>query len=164
VLVNIFRSIFAILININDPLFLQSCSRIQRVANVPVKGIIAMSIEKISFYKLPEQKLNDKVSRWVATGKNMSVTKYSLKKGSSAPMHHHSVEQATMVLQGRLFLIAEGKEMILESGDLLFIPPNTPHGGGEALEDVVSLDFFSPPREDIQDGTDPLKKCSKEKG
>jgi hypothetical protein len=43
---------------------------------------------------------------------------------------------------------------------VVFIPPNTSHGGGEALEDVVSLDFFSPPREDIQNGTDPLKKWS----
>lgn len=122
-----------------------------------------MSIEKISFYKLPEHKLTDKISRWVATGKNMSVAKYSLKKGSSAPIHQHPVEQATMVLQGRLFLIVEEKEMVLESGDLVFIPPNTPHGGGEALEDVVTLDFFSPPRDDIQDGTDPLNRWSTEK-
>ena len=65
-----------------------------------------------------------------------------------------------MIIQGRLSLIIEEREMVLEAGDLVFIPPNTSHGGGEALEDVVSLDFFSPPREDIQNGTDPLKKWS----
>jgi quercetin dioxygenase-like cupin family protein len=115
-------------------------------------------VEKISLYKLQEEKLSNKVSRWTAAGKNMSVAKYSLKKGSSAPIHHHSVEQATMIMQGRLLLIIEDREIVLEAGDLVFIPPNTPHGGGEALEDVVTLDFFSPPREDIQNGTDPLKK------
>ena len=119
-----------------------------------------MPVEKISLYKLPEERLSDKVSRWTAAGKNMSVAKYFLKKGSSAPIHHHSVEQATFVIQGRLSLIIEEREMVLEAGDVVFIPPNTSHGGGEALEDVVSLDFFSPPREDIQNGTDPLKKWS----
>ena len=117
-------------------------------------------VEKISLYDLPEEKLSNKVSRWTAAGKNMSVAKYFLKKGSSAPIHHHSVEQATFVIQGRLSLIIEEREMVLEAGDVVFIPPNTSHGGGEALEDVVSLDFFSPPREDIQNGTDPLKKWS----
>ena len=119
-----------------------------------------MPVEKISLYKLPEERLSNKVSRWTAAGKNMSVAKYFLKKGSSAPIHHHSVEQATFVIQGRLSLIIEEREMVLEAGDVVFIPPNTSHGGGEALEDVVSLDFFSPPREDIQNGTDPLKKWS----
>ena len=119
-----------------------------------------MPVEKISLYKLPEERLSNKVSRWTAAGKNMSVAKYFLKKGSSAPIHHHSVEQATFVIQGRLSLIIEEREMVLEAGDLVFIPPNTSHGGGEALEDVVSLDFFSPPRADIQNGTDPLKKWS----
>lgn len=119
-----------------------------------------MPVEKIPLYKLPEEKLSNKVSRWTAAGKNMSVAKYFLKKGSSAPIHHHSVEQATFVIQGRLSLIIEEREMVLEAGDVVFIPPNTSHGGGEALEDVVSLDFFSPPREDIQNGTDPLKKWS----
>jgi quercetin dioxygenase-like cupin family protein len=117
-------------------------------------------VEKISLYELPEEKLSNKVSRRTAVGKNMSVAKYLLKKGSTAPIHHHSVEQATLIIQGRLSLIIEEREMVLQAGDLIFIPPNTPHGGGEALEDVVSLDFFSPPREDIQNGTDPLKKWS----
>jgi unsaturated pyranuronate lyase len=117
-------------------------------------------VEKISLYKLPEEKLSEKVSRWTAAGKNMSVAKYFLKKGSSAPIHHHSVEQGTLIVQGRLSLIIEERKMVLEAGDLIFIPPNTSHGGGEALEGVVSLDFFSPSREDIQNGTDPLKKRS----
>jgi quercetin dioxygenase-like cupin family protein len=121
-----------------------------------------MPVKKISLNSLPEQKLNHKISRWVEAGKNMSVARYSLKKGSSGPIHQHSVEQATVVLQGRLFLLIDGEEMILETGDLVFIPPDTPHGGGEVLEDVVTLDFFSPPRNDIQDGTDPLKKWAKE--
>ena len=121
-----------------------------------------MPVEKISFNKLSEEKLSDKISRWTAAGKNMSMAKYFLKKGSSAPIHHHSVEQATMVIQGRLFLTIEEKDVILEAGDLVFIPPNTPHGGGEALEDVVTFDFFSPPRQDIQDGSDPLKKWAEE--
>ncbi|MBN1833525.1 MAG: cupin domain-containing protein [Deltaproteobacteria bacterium] len=119
-----------------------------------------MPVEKIPLYKLPEEKLSNKVSRWTAAGKNMSVAKYFLKKGSSAPIHHHSVEQATLIIQGRLSLIIEEREMVLEAGNLIFIPANTPHGGGEALEDVVTLDFFSPPQEDIQNGTDPLKKWS----
>jgi hypothetical protein len=61
-------------------------------------------VEKISLYKLPEERLSNKVSRWTAAGKNMSVAKYFLKKGSSAPIHHHSVEQATFGNKGTLVL------------------------------------------------------------
>ncbi len=47
----------------------------------------------------------------------------------------------------------DGEEVFVAAGDILQIPSNVPHGA-IALEDTLSLDVFSPPRQDWIDGTD----------
>lgn len=39
------------------------------------------------------------------------------------------------------------REVVLAAGDVVYIPANVPHEA-EALEATVSLDVFSPPRQD----------------
>ena len=41
----------------------------------------------------------------------------------------------------------------IRPGEVLYLPSNVPHKA-EALEDAISLDIFSPPRQDWIDGTD----------
>ena len=79
-----------------------------------------------------------------------------LKKGSIVPLHHHENEQFSYILEGSMrFWLHEddGEEVFVEAGDILQIPSNVPHGA-IALEDTLSLDVFSPPRQDWIDGTD----------
>ncbi len=79
-----------------------------------------------------------------------------LKKGSVVPLHQHDNEQFSYILEGSMqFWLQEegGEEIFVQTGDVLQIPSNVPHGA-IALEDTLSLDVFSPPRKDWIDGTD----------
>ena len=70
-----------------------------------------------------------------------------LKKGCVVPEHSHPNEQVTFIAEGALKFRIDGKEIIVNSGEVLTIPPNMPHSA-EALEDTVDFDVFNPPRAD----------------
>jgi len=57
------------------------------------------------------------------------------------------------VIRGKLKFEVNGKEIVLNAGDVLHIPSNVVHSA-TALEDTLDLDIFSPPRQDWLDGTD----------
>ncbi len=118
-----------------------------------------MAVEKFSFEALPEDKVNDKISRWMTVGHHMSVAKYVIKAGGVVPSHEHHNEQVTMITQGRFRYTIGGKEIEMGPGDVVFIPPDVVHGA-EAITDTIAIDFSSPPRYDMQAGTDPVKKLS----
>ncbi len=52
-----------------------------------------------------------------------------------------------MVERGAAKFVVAGEERIMHAGEALRIPPNVPHYV-EALEVCVTLDLFSPRRED----------------
>ncbi len=92
------------------------------------------------------------VSRRRIVGEHAMLSHVSLAKGCRVPTHAHENEQFGHILSGRIrFGIgAEGSpdrhDLILETGQVLYLPPNVPHSA-EALEDTVVLDVFSPPSE-----------------
>ena len=47
----------------------------------------------------------------------------------------------------------EGEEVIVRTGEVLYIPSGLPHSA-LALEDTLVTDVFCPPRQDWLDGTD----------
>ncbi len=122
-----------------------------------------MATEKISFDALPQEKVSEGISRWVAAGSNMSVAKYVIKQGTLAPLHRHPHEQVSLILEGRFRYTVNGREVVLGPGEMLFIAPDALHGA-EAMEDTVVIDFFSPPRADMLAGADPLKKLMEREG
>ncbi len=78
------------------------------------------------------------------------VAQIFLKRGCIVPLHEHENEQFSCVLTGRLRFWAgseEGEEILVEEGQILHLPSNLPHKV-EALEDTLSIDIFSPPRQD----------------
>ena len=100
--------------------------------------------------------LTDLIDRKMIWGENLMLAHVFLKKGSVVPLHQHENEQFSYILKGsmRFWLEKEeGDEIQVETGDVLQLPPNVPHGA-IALEDTLSLDVFSPPRQDWIDGTD----------
>lgn len=118
-----------------------------------------MAVVKISLATLPEERLTEGIARRLAYGTSMSMARYEVKVGAMPPdyRHSHPYEQAVLVMSGRLRLVVEGQEMELVPGDLVFIPPNASHGG-QVLEDMVVVEFYSPPRDDFKAGTDPLRR------
>ncbi len=83
----------------------------------------------------------------LAFGQNLMVVKFSFKKGVQVPTHRHIHEQSSYILKGRLKYVIEGKEVILEAGQSLVIPPNAEHSA-VALEETVDINSFTPLRED----------------
>lgn len=73
----------------------------------------------------------------------------SIAKGSVMPMHSHPHEQVTHIHEGTLRMVVGRDVHTLGAGDLLAIPPNTPHSA-EALTDVSLTDVFTPVREDYR--------------
>jgi quercetin dioxygenase-like cupin family protein len=57
----------------------------------------------------------------------------------------------THVLSGRLEFDVQGEKRVVGPGEVAHLPPNVPHGA-VALEDSVTLEIFSPPREDFLSG------------
>ena len=110
-------------------------------------------ITKYRWENVAEEQLNPLLSRKVLTGDRVMIAEMILKKGCVVPPHHHEHEQVSYVVKGKLRFEISGKEVLLESGEVLHIPSNVVHSA-IALEDTLDLDIFSPPRQDWLDGND----------
>jgi len=97
--------------------------------------------------------LNPLLGRHFVVGQNVMLARVLLKKGCVVPEHSHHNEQITYILEGALKFGIDGKEIVVNAGEVLTIPPNMPHWA-EALADTVDLDIFNPPRADWMNKTD----------
>ncbi len=97
--------------------------------------------------------LNPLLGRHFVVGQNVMLARVLLKKGCIVPEHSHHNEQITYILEGALKFGIDGKEIVVNAGEVLTIPPNMPHWA-EALADTVDLDIFNPPRADWINKTD----------
>ena len=102
---------------------------------------------------MPMEKLNDQLSRRFISGERMTLVHFDLKKGVVVPTHHHPSEQMSYVIRGKVRVTSNGKEFIVSHGEVIHLPPETPHQF-EALEDAIVIDFFSPARTDWLEGKD----------
>jgi quercetin dioxygenase-like cupin family protein len=97
--------------------------------------------------------LNPLLQRQFVVGQDVMLARVLLKKGCIVPEHSHHNEQITYILEGALKFWIDGKELVVNAGEVLTIPPHMPHKA-EALEDTVDLDVFNPPRADWINKTD----------
>jgi quercetin dioxygenase-like cupin family protein len=74
---------------------------------------------------------------------------WQIEADARLPEHSHPHEQIVNVLEGRYELVVDGESHVLEAGDVLVIPGDTPHGG-RAHSDCRILDVFSPVREEYR--------------
>jgi len=105
---------------------------------------------------IPREKLNDLLERQLVTAERVMLAHVYLKKGCVVPRHSHENEQLSYVLEGSLrFWIGEdeSQEQVVRAGEVIALPSHLPHKV-LALEDSLSLDVFSPPRQDWLDGSD----------
>jgi len=67
--------------------------------------------------------------------------------GHASPRHEHPSAQVTVVLKGRMQLVAGDELQLLEEGDAAYIPGNVPHVVTNARDELsVGLDIFVPGR------------------
>jgi quercetin dioxygenase-like cupin family protein len=110
-------------------------------------------LRHVPWSSIEVEALNPLLGRHFVVGQNVMLARVLLKKGCIVPEHSHHNEQITYILEGALKFGIEGKQIIVNAGEVLTIPPNMPHWA-EALADTVDLDIFSPPRADWMNKTD----------
>ena len=116
-------------------------------------GVKKMELKYIPWTAVELEDLNPLLQRQFVVGQEMMLARVLLKKGCIVPEHSHHNEQITYVLEGALKFWIDGKVIVVNSGEVLTIPPHMPHKA-EALADTVDLDVFSPPRADWINKTD----------
>ena len=120
-------------------------------------------LKHIPWETIPLEDLNPLLQRQFVVGDDIMLARVLLKKGCVVPMHSHHNEQVTYILEGALKFWIDGKEIIVNAGEVLTIPRNMPHKA-EALEDTVDLDVFNPPRADWINKTDQYLRGGKTGG
>ena len=110
-------------------------------------------LQYIPWTTVPIEDLNPLLQRHFIVGHEILLARVLLKKGCIVPKHSHHNEQVTYILEGALKFWIDGKEIIVNAGEVLTIPPHMPQKA-EALVDTVDLDVFNPPREDWINKTD----------
>jgi quercetin dioxygenase-like cupin family protein len=110
-------------------------------------------LRHIPWSSVEVEALNPLLGRHFIVGQNVMLARVLLQKGCIVPEHSHHNEQITYILEGALKFWIDGKEIVVNAGEVLTIPPNMPHRA-EALADTVDLDIFNPPRADWMNKTD----------
>ncbi len=106
--------------------------------------------------ELPREELSPLIGRRLISTERMMLAHVYLEKGAVVPWHSHENEQLTYILEGtlRFWLGDDQGEMVdVAAGEVLHIPSQLPHKA-EALEKVLDVDIFCPPRSDWLDGSD----------
>ena len=121
--------------------------------SAPAKRLAKAELKHIPWSSIDLEDLNPLLQRQFVVGQNVMVARVLLKKGCIVPEHSHHNEQITYILEGALKFWIDGKEIVVNAGEVLTLPPHMPHKA-EAVEDTVDLDIFSPPRADWINKTD----------
>lgn len=130
----------------------RSASKVALKATV-LKGKPKAELRHIPWSSVAVEALNPLLGRHFVVGQNVMLARVLLKKGCVVPKHSHHNEQITYILEGALKFGIDGKEIVVNAGEVLTIPPNMPHSA-EALADTVDLDIFNPSRADWINKTD----------
>lgn len=109
-------------------------------------------LRHIPWSSVPVESLNPLLGLHFVVGQNVMLARVLLKRGCIVPEHSHPNEQITFIMEGALKFWIDGKEIVVNAGEVLTIPPNMPHKA-EALSDTVDYDVFNPPRADWMNKT-----------
>ena len=124
------------------------------------KSAAKCELKHIPWDSVELEALNPLLQRQFLVGGELMLARVLLKRGCIIPLHSHYNEQVTYILSGALKFWIDGKEIVVNAGEVLTIPPHMPHKA-EALVDTVDLDVFNPPREDWINKTDQYLRGAK---
>lgn len=110
-------------------------------------------LKHFAWERVETEVLTPVFERQLIVGQEVMLARILLRKGCIVPMHSHVNEQVSTILQGKLKFFVDGKEILVEAGEILTIPPNMPHKA-EAMTEVLAIDIFTPPRADWINKTD----------
>ena len=90
------------------------------------------------------------VTTKIASGERMMLSLVTLAPDAIVPMHSHPHEQMGMLVSGTMELTIEGETRALAGIGMFFIPGGVPHAAKAGPGGAVTLEAFSPPREEYR--------------
>jgi quercetin dioxygenase-like cupin family protein len=126
-----------------------------------VTSAIKGELKHIPWNSVELESMNPLLQRQLVVGQDIMIARVLMKKGAIVPLHSHQNEQVTYILEGALKFWIDGKEIVVNAGEVLTIPRNMPHKA-EALVDTVDVDVFNPPRADWLTKADDYLRLEKE--
>ncbi len=105
-------------------------------------------VKYVTWTAEPQVDIVPGVRRRHLSGDNVMLVEVTLDDGAVVPEHSHVHEQISLVVSGKVEFVVGGQKQVLGPGEAVLIPSNVTHIA-TALEPSVSLDIFSPPREDF---------------
>lgn len=87
--------------------------------------------------------------RTMGTTDEAMLCEFTMTKGAEVRRHNHMNDQVGYVVKGKLALTIGDETCIVTAGDSYAIPGGIYHSA-QILEDTVTIDTFSPPREDYR--------------
>ena len=103
---------------------------------------------------IPEERMNDKITRRVLAGEKVMTVWVNIKAGAHAAAHSHPHEQLVWMLKGKMDFRIGSERRVLNGGDVAVIPGGVEHEAW-CHEDAEVVDIFAPPREDFIAGGTP---------
>lgn len=72
--------------------------------------------------------------------RSVSMQHFEVEPGAVTPLHRHDVDEAILVLAGKLRVRIEGEWFAAEAGDVCVFPADTPHGfdgSGDGTSEIM---------------------------
>ena len=113
---------------------------------------VVTGYEKLA--SVPDEKISDKITRKVMSGKQGMLVWWRMKAGAHAAAHKHPHEQIVYMISGQMDFRIGHEKRSMRAGDVAVIPGGVEHEGFFP-EDTEVVDFFAPPREDFLAGGPP---------
>jgi quercetin dioxygenase-like cupin family protein len=104
-------------------------------------------LKPMRWTEVENESLGPLTERQFISGGNITLARFTLRRGAKIARHSHDHEQFAWVMQGALRFSLPGQEIVVRAGEVLCIPSQVPHEA-EALEDTIDVDAFSPARHD----------------
>jgi quercetin dioxygenase-like cupin family protein len=100
-----------------------------------------------SWDDLPEREVLPGNFRTAVTGKEMGLNRIRWVHPTELPAHTHpDAEQAMVVTSGRISFTVDGRETVLEAGDVVIIPRGVVHAGRSIEGEATFVEVFAPTR------------------
>jgi quercetin dioxygenase-like cupin family protein len=112
------------------------------------------TMSKAAFHRwadLPQTEMTPQIKRRLISGEKVMMVLLTFDQGAIVAQHKHPHEQITHIVSGSMEFEIDGEKRVLSSGEAAYVPSNVPHGA-VLLADTVTLEVFSPPREDFLSG------------
>ena len=122
--------------------------QVATVAFLQTMEVGNMGTRIFSWTELPVIEMKPEIKLRSLGGERLLVAKYNMDAGAFVAQHQHPHEQMICVLSGCIEFESDGSLRLLKTDDVVHIPPNVTHGG-TAIEDTVTIEVFSPPRDDL---------------